>query len=380
MRSRGSGQLVRRLRSYPTVAMLESRIRSWLSRGPKRKVIVDDSSQLHKAPAVHFDWPPGVKKPHVGLVVDPGTTPYWTKFRRFLEFNSIPYVMYNIHESTWLEVADGIDAVVWRVGSAPVELEVARRKIFMLEKVLGKVCFPSFDAVVLYEDKILQYEMLRQKGFPVIDTFISHDFDEVLAAVGQLQYPVVSKVVPGSASLGVSMIRSPRNALKLARQSFALAGRATYWPYLRQKDYVFLQKFEPNDGYDLRVLVIGDNIFGYYRAVPKYDFRASGMDEVEKRDLPTDAMDLAREVAKSIDVEMLAVDFLRRRNGELRIIEISSFIRVDTPEQLHVNGIPGMYVYKDGRYVFKPGRVWPQELALAEFFRRRWIDRLEQSK
>lgn len=369
--------MLRRLRSHPTLALLERHIRARLSFSPRKPLVVDDTDQLDQAPPVRVDWPSGVKKPRTGLVVDFGKTPYWTKFRRFLEVNKIPYELYNVRKSTWLEEAEKFDLIVWRVGSAPTELEVARRKIYVLNKLLGKLCFPSFETIMMYEDKILQYEVLKHLGFPVIDTFISNDFEEVGSTLGKLEYPVVSKVVPGSGSVGVSLIHSAREAKNLARRSFAPAGKATYWPYLRQKDYVFLQRFEPNDGYDLRVLTIGNKVFGYYRAVPNSDFRASGMGEVEKRDLPIDAMDVAREVAKSLDVDMLAVDFLRGRDGTLRIIEISSFIRVDTPEQLHVNGRPGMYVYEaSGRqYLFKPGRVWPQELALAEFISRCWLAR-----
>lgn len=366
---------LKRFRSHPAIAIVERNVRSRLSLGPQRTLIVDDSPELDEAPPIVMEWPDGLHKPRVALVADAGPRPYWTKFRRFLEYNDIPYELYAVHESGWLQAAKEFDAIVWRVSSTPTELEEARRKIYVLEKVLGKACFPSYEAVLLYEDKILQYEMLKHKGFPVIDTFVSNDLEEARQKLADLQYPVVNKVVPGSASLGVSLLHTPWAASKFINRVFSPAGSLTYWPYVRQKDYVFFQTFEPNDGYDLRVLVVGSNVFGYYRKVPEHDFRASGMDKVEKKALPTDAMDLACLVANAFDMEMLAVDFLRRGDGSLRIIEISSFIRVDTPEQLHVDGVPGVYVL-DGpsRYVFKPGRFWPQELALAEFLRRRWIE------
>ena len=58
----------------------------------------------------------------------------------------------------------------------------------------------------------------------------------------------------------------------------------------RQKNLVCFQEFIPNDGYDIRVIVVGNQIFGFYRKVPQGDFRASGMNIEEMRELPVEAM------------------------------------------------------------------------------------------
>ncbi len=83
---------------------------------------------------------------------------------------------------------------------------------------------------------------------------------------------------------------------------------------------------------------------------------------------------MAREIAEELDHDMLAVDFLRRPDGSLGILEMSAVVRVYAPRQLEVDGVAGAYEFdKRGSYEFRPGEVWPQELALAEFFERRWI-------
>lgn len=70
---------------------------------------------------------------------------------------------------------------------------------------------------------------------------------------------------------------------------------------------------------------------------------------------------------------MLAVDMLQDKRDHLfKVIETSVFIRVDTCEQLKVEGVPGFYQYYDGGFHFKPGRYWIQEFVLKEAMEQ-WI-------
>ena len=64
----------------------------------------------------------------------------------------------------------------------------------------------------------------------------------------------------------------------------------------------------------------------------------------------------------------VAVDFITDPESRRRkVIEFSSYIRVDDPEELRVGGVPGVYVRtKAGSFVFRPGRYWFPEVALAE--------------
>jgi hypothetical protein len=64
--------------------------------------------------------------------------------------------------------------------------------------------------------------------------------------------------------------------------------------------------------------------------------------------------------------------YCRFLEGEYRIIEISPLCRIDTCEELKVQGIPGYYVMQGDSYSFQPGRLWVPELALKEFFSREY--------
>jgi len=323
---------------------------------------------LGEAQKVELVIPAGINPPSIGLVKDSDRNPYWVKYERFLKCNNLPYKFYDIHSSRWIERADEFDVIIWRTNSRPTELDEARKKIFVLEKYMGKLCFPTFNMIMIYEDKAIQHFLMKLKGLPEIETYVSNSIEDALTLSKKLGVPLVSKVNPGSGSAGVELVKSHRTARKLVKKAFSYNGRWTYWSYLRQKDYVLFQKLQRNDGYDLRIIVIGKYIFGYYRDTPKHEFRASGMGRVRKEDIPVRAMDIARLVASKLDLPTVAVDFLYDSiEGKFYIVEMSSFIRARTADQLHVNGIPGVYIYEDGKYRFEPGKFWIQELSLKIF-------------
>jgi glutathione synthase/RimK-type ligase-like ATP-grasp enzyme len=308
---------------------------------------------------------------YVGLVKDTGELPYYTKFERFLKNNKIAYDYFYIHSSSWNKDAAKFNVIIWRPMSSPWSLEEAREKIYVLEKYLNKRVYPSYAEVMFYENKILQYYILKNEGFPVIETFISYDYDEVLYWIEKAEYPFVSKLKEGSASQGVSLIRNKRTARGHVEKIFR-GGKSTYWPFLKQKNYVFFQKYVENEGFDLRVIIVDENhIFGYYREIPRGEFRASGMGLLVKKELPKEAVKIALDITKQLRFTNLSVDFLRSKaDGRFYVIEGSNFIRIKTDEQLKVNGTSGKYryIYETDSLIFEKGIFWLQELILKRFF------------
>ena len=306
----------------------------------------------------------------VGLVRDSDEQPYYSKFERFLKTNGIPYGYYDIHGSRWLEEAAPYQVIVWRPMSNPWELEEAREKIYVLETVLKKAVYPSFHDIMLYENKLMQFFVLKQAGLPVIDSLVTCDYEEALRWIRTAHYPIVSKIRAGSSSLGVTLVRSERSARRIIEKVFR-AGRATYWPFSKQKNYVFFQKFIENSGFDLRIVVAdNDNIFGYYRNAPRGDFRASGYGTLTWGALPEEAIRLAVRVRESLGIPNVSVDMLQSNaDGQFKIIELSQFIKIDVPSELFVNGRRGRYRYDaaSDSVRFEPGMIWLQEIVLKNF-------------
>lgn len=328
---------------------------------------VDDSGRIDEAEEVIIDWPADIRKPVVGIVPDPFAPPSWSKYQRFCRTNAIPFGTLNIRSHDWLEQVRGYDWVVGHPSGSPSRLDELWRKTYVMERWLGKRCYPSTEDLALYEDKHLQHDVLRELKFPVIPTWISYDEADALRLAAQLEYPLVTKLLTGAGSRGVQLLRSRAEAERFIRKVFCTCGRYWCWPYLRQKDYILFQKFILTDGYDVRVMCMGDMMFGYYRKARPGDFRASGSGMVEKRSLPESIVRIAHSVAQALKAPYLSVDFLFNADGVPFITEIAHFNQIETAEQLHVDGVPGAYLLgPDGTIRFTPGRFWVQELALKQ--------------
>ncbi len=329
---------------------------------------IDDRDKLSNAEIIRIQWPDHIKKPKFGLIQDYGPYPRWTKNRRFLENNGFEYEIFNIHAKDWLEKAQSLDVIVGFISSELWDLQEMRDKYFFLEKYLQKRTYPSPDHIRLYEDKKLEAYICQCFSLPFADTHISHDKQDALRMAEKLSYPVVSKVVPGSGSAGVELVRNMAQARQIIDQAFSPNGRTTHMSVFRQKNYVYFQDFVPNDGYDIRIMVVDNWVFGYFRKTPEGDFRASGMNLVEKRALPGEAMQIALRLNAVVKSPLLVVDLVHGLDGKYHIIEFSPICQMEFPEQLHVDGIPGVYIFDpDGTFRFEKGKYWVHELALREF-------------
>jgi len=300
-----------------------------------------------------------------GLIKERASFP---KYERFLKENNISYEYYDPYTSDWMEKAKQFDLVIWRTDSTPSAQSIAESKIYILEK-MGKKCFPSYDEVWSYEDKIRASYLYELYNFPSIPTFISHSKKDTLSYLKGVSYPIISKISTGSSSYGVDKIENFSEAKKIVNQVFSYKGKKTYFDYINQKDYVYFQDFIDDATYDLRIMCVGNSLFGYYRYPNKGDFRASGAGNYEKKEIPVEALELAYNVKEKFGTTFLVTDVLySTKHSKFLIIESSIFIGVDTCEQLSINGVAGRYKrYETNKYTFEPGKFWVQELTLKNF-------------
>jgi len=321
------------------------------------------------------------KKPMIGLasfgddfLTDP-LTDNLLRYKNFVHYNNIPHKIIEINKSDWIEQVSDCDIIVWGLSSRPSKLEEERSKLYFLEKNLGKLCYPTFDEAYLYEDKIRFYYFCKLNDLPVVNTFISHNESEANQFIESCTYPIVTKISTGSGSRGVSLIKTLPKAKKFVRTVFG-SGKTTYNTYLKQKDYVYFQEYISDCEYDLRVIVVGNKIFGYYRMKPRNDFKASGAGIYVKKELPEEAMRIAVLTKQKMNTRMLAVDMIKSESkNKFEIIEGSIFFGVSTAEQLMIKGTPGYYLYENDQFKFKEGKYWVQDLVLEQVIKE-WNNQL----
>jgi glutathione synthase/RimK-type ligase-like ATP-grasp enzyme len=333
---------------------------------------------LYKTESVMLQWPLGLKKPHIGLVKDfesKITIPliaYWPRYKKFLDTNEIPYDYYSIDRSDWIKEAEKYDIIVWHNEGDPATLHTSLSKIYFLENYMGKICLPNQKDLWSYEEKVHQYYLFSHYNIPAIETFITNRKDEALKYIEKAAFPLVSKLSTGSGSLGVELLKTKRQAVRFINKVFSY-GRKTYWTYVRQKDYIYFQKYLADSLYDLRVICVGEKYFGYFRMKPEDDFRASGAGLIVKQSIPESALLLAKSVKEKLNSQIIAVDMLKASNDNNYLVnEISISVQVDSPDELMVDGKSGYYIYDGNSFHFKSGRYWLPELALFEVLTQ-WI-------
>lgn len=289
----------------------------------------------------------------------------WLRYERFCINNGIRYGFYDIYRSDWIEQAAQYDIIVWQTDSNPAEQHIAESKIYVLEHVLKKECFPSFHEVWQYEDKCRENYLYSALDIPSIPTVVTNSLDEALHSIDTADYPFIYKDYIGTGSREVVKIDSRSRARKLVYRIF-MKGKKGLWGHFFVKNIFYMQRFMADATFDLRVMMSGNKAFGYYRYPKKGDFKASGAGNYEKKEIPEDVLRLAYDIKRKLGVRQVGVDFLYSpAKGKYYVIETSVFNRIDTPEQLVVNGVAGYYDMSDlDNITFRPGKFWIQELTL----------------
>mgnify|MGYP001019737229 CR=1 FL=1 len=292
----------------------------------------------------------------------------WLRYERFCKNNAIPYGFLDITKSDWMKESEMYDLIICHTESNPAYQEMIESKIYILEYYMGKACFPSYHEIWQYENKNRSNYLYDYYGLPKIPTYVTHNRDEALELIEKVGYPFITKTTIGSSSIGVKKINTPREAYSLINNVFSFKGVSTQYPYQRQKNYFYIQQFIDDATFDLRIMLVGNMAFGYYRYPNKGDFRASGAGNTEKKDIPKEALRLAIEVRGKLNSRQMGVDLLySKKNNNYYIIETSLFNQIDTPEQLVINGVPGYYDISDlDNIKFKEGKFWIQELVLRD--------------
>lgn len=324
-------------------------------------------------PPIKCEKIPLAKLPVLGLVSS--DSQYDIHFERYFKENSILYRIIDIHRSDFIKQVSSVDILVWRTPSNYASQWEATDKIEFINNFLGKMTLPTKESLWFYEDKVREQWLFDHFNLPCIKTFISYSEEESLEYIKTAKFPLILKDRTCSSSEGVLLIKNSHQAKRICKKIF-LNGRKVFEPYVRQKNYVLFQEFVPNEGFDLRVIVVGQSYFGYYRYPKGKDYRASGSGIVRKESIPIEVLQLARQAKECFPKSyLLAVDFLQdSRDKKYYIIETSIFISIETPEQLVVDGKPGRYIEKDGVFIFEEGRFWLPELMMDELMKD-WIEK-----
>jgi hypothetical protein len=281
-------------------------------------------------------------------------------------------------------------------GHSHNEHQFASTYIPILEKQMPGKIFPNLETCWHYDDKVKQDMLLKQAGFPFVESWLFYDRDKALAWAESAEYPVVFKLARGAGSFSVILVKDRKQAKKLIRRMFfggirqdavalsELPGlvnydavklvrhykkvlfdtlfrkdRLPYWAI--HKNYVYFQKFCPGNSFDTRVTTAGLRAHAFRRFVRSGDFRASGGNkwDINPANIDLNLVKIALDISRQFGFQSMAYDFVYDEQGNPRIVEMS-----------YMYGGAGYPDFMNGYWDFNlkrhEGRYWPQYFELSD--------------
>jgi len=293
---------------------------------------------------------------------------------------------------------EGCAAVMWHWYHTARDKRAALMILPAIDSVLGIPVFPNHASRWHFDEKLAQYYLFKAIAAPAVNTWVFWDLVSALDFLASARYPLVLKLSAGAGSSGVHLLEDERQAQRLAKRLFhegvmadelpirrkralGLAqlgklGNHLYWSvrYLLtnrrpppsgkcvlQRGYLYLQEYLPDNDRDIRITVIGERAFGYVRKNRVDDFRASGSGDfdVDPSNIPMEAVKIALGISSHLGFQSMAYDFLRDRDGQLRVNEISyGYV------SWMVERCPG---YWDSELKWHSGSRWPEDVQVEDF-------------
>ncbi len=164
-------------------------------------------------------------------------------------------------------------------------------------------------------DKVTDLVKLSLAGIPTPDTYYSRSFDEYSALAAGAGYPLVIKSARSGRGAGVFKVDSQFELTDLVDRLKSEEKDA--------KGYL-IQKFVPY-AYDLRILIIGTQLFAMRRIPGEGEFRANFSlgGKVEPFDLDEAGKKMALDALNAIDMSVGGVDMLITEDNKRYILEVN---------------------------------------------------------
>jgi len=207
----------------------------------------------------------------------------------------------------------GCDAVLVRtMPPGSLEQVVFRMDALAQLEAAGVVVLNPPKAVEAAVDKYLTTARLARAGLLSPRTIACQTSDDAMAAFAGLGGDVVVKPLFGSEGRGITRLNDEALALRAFKM---LAGLGAV---------LYVQEFIPHEGYDCRLLVLGDDIYAMRRR--SHDWRTNVSRGATTEAFTPDAhlCDLARRAAAAIGAPLAGIDLLPGRDGQLYVLEVNA--------------------------------------------------------
>ncbi len=215
----------------------------------------------------------------------------------------------------WDSLLDGADAVIVR-SMPPGSLEQVVFRMGVLHR-LHADAFPVLNPPAALEcciDKYATTAKLAAAGLPVPATVVCQDADAAQAAYERLGGDVVVKPLFGSEGRGMVRVTDAETAWR------------TFRTLERLQAVLYLQRFVPHEGFDLRAFVLAGRVVAAMRRRGGRDWRTNVAQGARAEAAALGEMEtaLALRAADVVGVEAGGVDLLPGRDGKVYVLEVNA--------------------------------------------------------
>ncbi|WP_146118528.1 RimK family alpha-L-glutamate ligase [Blastopirellula marina] len=162
-------------------------------------------------------------------------------------------------------------------------------------------------------DKYLSLSKLAEAGFRVPETHVCQTWQDAVAAFEQLGPSVVVKPIFGGEGRGIMRVDDPD------------LGHRVFKTLQQMGQIIYLQRFVPHPGYDLRVLVLGEQMWGMRRSsADNWRTNLSRGATATPESIPAEVAEVAQAVMKTLDLAIAGLDFLPDGEGGWYLLEVNA--------------------------------------------------------
>jgi glutathione synthase/RimK-type ligase-like ATP-grasp enzyme len=318
-------------------------------------------------------------------------------YRKILQHNGVSYIDLDSSDTDFWKNVNDITHFIYKWTDTHLDHQIANAIIPVIQHQKKINCFPNWETSWHYDDKIKQTFLLKENGFPICESYVFYHKRQALEWIESAKYPLVIKLKNGAGSLSVFLIKSKRRARKFVNKMFGkgimqtnlsfihIARTLNFDPvtifryytinfrnkhiipekqklWLRHKNYIYFQKYLPDNKYDTRVTTAGNRAHAFRRFNRKNDFRASGSNvwDINPNKIDIRMVKIALDISKYFGFQAMAYDFLYDEEKEPQIVEIS-YLYGGAGYPDFMNG------YWDENLNWREGRYWPQHFELMDF-------------
>ena len=286
-----------------------------------------------------------------------------TEWIKYCNDNAIEYEVIDCFRTDIAKKLKEFKYLVWHYQNYVLQEMMFARSILNIAENLGIKVFPDFKTSWHYDDKVSETLLLDSVNSQIPKFWFFAEKKKALSWMEKsATFPIVAKLKTGAGSHNVKMIKNKSQGksyvkkmfgsglkaspsilfkassnLKSAKTLEAKIERIKKIPsflltltrakrFGREKDYVYFQEFIPNDGFDIKLVVIGDKAFFLVRNIREGDFRASGGGNgvYDKELIPNNVIKSAFETSEKLNLQCMGYDYVVDKiTKEGKIIEMS---------------------------------------------------------